>query len=141
MTISVKYWALSLAKTSRTPLPPWVLILLPFKMLNVLKRMKKQFCNCFFFDLSWKFNENWQFLEQKRRKMTITRKIGNLIFLSIQEIPDLHVNLTTFEKKNSFFILMLHVYVYRKPGFSNMPLIPTCSDWGPPTLKKIPQPR
>ena len=34
---------------------------------------------------------------------------------------------------------MLHTYVYRKPGFSSMPLIPTYSDQSPPILKKISQ--
>ena len=51
-----------------------------------------------FFELSWKFIEN---CGEDVTKMTITRKIRirkiwNLIFLSIQPIPDLHVNSKKF---------------------------------------------
>ena len=60
-----------------------------------------------FFELLRKFIKNWQFLEQKWWKMTITRKIKigkiwNLVFLSIQPIADFSCKFDHFWKKLLF---------------------------------------
>ena len=54
-----------------------------------------------FFELSWKFIENWGDLSTK---MTITRK--NRFFLWFSTFRIFHVSLTTFENKNYFDVFI-----------------------------------
>ena len=74
-------------------------------MRNVLKLMKKQFSDfCDFYFSS--YHENWQFSEQKWRKVTITWKIKSEIFY-IQSIHHLESQaiLERLRKKNNFWNL------------------------------------
>ena len=82
---------------------PSVLIPFSWKMYNLMKQMKTKisdFFNFLFFEISWKFIENLQFLKQKWRKITTTRKIKiwkYLFFSLFRRFRIFHVNLTTFE--------------------------------------------
>ena len=73
-----------------------------------------------FFEVSWKLIENWQFLEQKglARKIKIGN-IWNLIFLSIQHIPQLSCKFEQFWKKkyNIFFIQLFKHFRRKKIQF------------------------
>ena len=92
-------WLLTSKKLGSVPIKD---MQLRMQLRIVLKRMKKRFY-VFFFFLSWKFIENWWFLEQKWRKMTITRNDHNFVFSRFRIF---HVNFTLFWKKK--IILMLH---------------------------------
>ena len=88
---------------------PSVLIRFLWKMCNVLKRIKKSIFRFSFFKLSWKFIDNWGDLS---KKITIPRKINiwNLIFLSIQPIPDLSCKFDHFWKKKIDFDVCMHTH-------------------------------
>ena len=72
-----------------------------------------------FFELSWKFIENWGDLSTK---MTIAReikigKIWNWIFLSIQPIPGLSCEFDHFWKKKLDSILIKYWNIFEKGNF------------------------
>ena len=114
------------SKDMQTPLPFSFFIPFSWKMdAQCAESNKKSIFRSLFFELSWKFIENWQFLLQKWPKMTITQKIKigkiwNLIFLSIQPIPDLSCTLDHFWKKYMTFyfdVSWYHSYMERNKLF------------------------
>ena len=112
--------------------PPSILISLLWMMgsvLNSMGRIIKKFSYIYFSSYREKFIENWRFLEQKWRIMTITRKIKigkiwNLIFLFIQPIAVLSCKfdhfwriflfwcfLDFFQSKSIFFFKRGQIYM------------------------------
>ena len=77
----------------------------------------------FYFSSCEKFIENWRFLEQKWRKMTITRKINiwkiwNLVFLFIQLIAVLSCKFDHFWKKILIFWILIKMNKKIWKGFT-----------------------
>ena len=58
-----------------------------------------------------------------------------MIFLSIQHIPHFSCKYNHSEKKN---LIWIYFFETLKRLLRNMPLMLTCSDYGPPILKKYP---
>ena len=63
-----------------------------------------------------------------------------MIFLSIQYIPHLSCKFGQFKQNLSLFFIFIHTHACEtlKRLLKNMPLMLTCSDQGPPILKKYP---
>ena len=90
-------------------------------VLNRTGKLIKKFSDFYFSSYCEKFIENWRFLEQKWRIMTITRKIKigkieNLIFLFIQPCAVLSLNFTTFGEF-FFSILMFKIFFLNQMKF------------------------
>ena len=89
-----------------------------------------------FFELSWKFIENWGDLSRKMIKSHYNMKNKNLKFDFFFRFHFFHVSLNTYEIKKGFWCMHTHSCKRLKPGIAKYTVVVNLFRLGSTILKK-----